>query len=178
MNIVELKNGSKAVIREAIPDDALQLLDIQFSIAGENRYMVTQSNEFNLTTTEEKQRIQEDLNRPGNMLLVAEINDEIIGFVSIRNESKKRKAHVGALGIFIQKEWRETSVGSTLMDVILKWAKNNPLIEKVGLAVFSNNERAIHLYKKLGFVEEGRRIKELKFNKEEYIDEILMYKFV
>lgn len=178
MNTVKLKDGSKAVIREVTPDDVAQLVDIQLSVAEENFYMVTESNEFNPTVEEEIQRIQESLDKPGNTLLTAEVNKDMIGFVEIESEKKKRKAHIGALDIFIKEQWRETGVGSALMDTSLEWAEDNPLIEKVGLAVFANNERAIRLYKKLGFVEEGRRVKELKFNDEEYVDEVLMCKFV
>jgi ribosomal protein S18 acetylase RimI-like enzyme len=38
--------------------------------------------------------------------------------------------------------------------------------------------KAMGLYRKLGFVEEGRRPRELKLGPEHYIDEILMYRFV
>ncbi|MEN1970491.1 GNAT family protein [Lentibacillus sp. N15] len=178
MNTVELKNGSEAVIREVILDDAVQLVDIQLSIAEENLYMVTESDEFSLTITEEMQRIQGSLDKPGNTIFVAEVNKNIIGFVGIGSETKKRKAHIGVLDIFIRNNWRETGVGTVLMDTILLWAGNDPLIEKIGLAVFASNERAVHLYKKLGFLVEGRRVRELKFNNEKYIDEILMYKLI
>ena len=60
----------------------------------------------------------------------------------------------------------------------LDWAEKNPLIEKVSLGVLSTNYRAIALYKSMGFVEEGRKIKEIKINENEYVDDILMYKFV
>jgi|SRR5690625_3740649 len=177
MKIIALKNGSKAVIREVTLDDASQLVDIQLSIANECLYMVSEPDEFNLTVLEESQRIRENIDKLGNTQLVAEVDGNIIGFAVIRNEIKKRKAHIDVLGIFIQKEWRETGIGSALMNAMLESVKNNPLIEKVGLAVFANNERAIQLYRKLGFVEEGRRVGELKFN-DEYIDEVLMYKFI
>lgn len=177
MNAEVLRNGLKAVIREVVSDDVSQLVDVQLSIAEENLYMVSESNEFNLTTVEEQKRIQENIDKPGNIQLVAEVEKDIIGFAIIRNETKKRKAHIGALSVFIQKEWRETGVGGALLNEILEQVKNNPLIEKVGLAVFANNVRAIHLYKSLRFLEEGRKVRELKFN-DKYIDEILMYKFV
>ncbi|MCO7126428.1 GNAT family N-acetyltransferase [Sporolactobacillus shoreicorticis] len=40
---------------------------------------------------------------------------------------------------------------------MIEWAKANPLIEKVASGVFSTNEAAIHLYKSMGFMEDGRR---------------------
>jgi len=65
-----------------------------------------------------------------------------------------------------------------LLEKLLKWAELNPYIEKISLGVFSTNESAIALYKKMGFVEEGRKINEIKLNDKQYIDDVLMYKMV
>jgi RimJ/RimL family protein N-acetyltransferase len=48
----------------------------------------------------------------------------------------------------------------------------------VCLQVFANNTDAIALYKKFGFVEEGRKVKEIKFCEDRYDDVILMAKFI
>ena len=69
-------------------------------------------------------------------------------------------------------------IGRMLVNELLDWAEKNPFIEKVSLGVFSTNYRAISLYKSMGFKEEGRKIKEIRMNENEYIDDILMYKFV
>ncbi len=47
--------------------------------------------------------------------------------------------------------------------MLLAWATADPLIEKVCLEVFTTNIGAIRLYRKLGFVEEGLRPKDIKF---------------
>lgn len=69
-------------------------------------------------------------------------------------------------------------IGKLLMKGILDWAELNPLIEKVSLGVFSTNERAIALYEKMGFTEEGRKVKEFKMENGSYIDDVLICKFV
>ncbi len=69
-------------------------------------------------------------------------------------------------------------IGKELIEALLDWAEANPLIEKVSLGVFSTNHRAISLYKRLGFIEEGRKIKEFKMSENEYVDDIIMYKLV
>jgi RimJ/RimL family protein N-acetyltransferase len=43
------------------------------------------------------------------------------------------------------------------------------------LQVFATNENAIKLYKKLGFIEEGRHIKAIKQLDGEYVDIVQMY---
>jgi len=60
------------------------------------------------------------------------------------------------------------------MNELIDWAKNNPGVEKVCLSVHANNERAINLYKSLGFVQEGYLKKDLRFPDGSYIDTVLM----
>lgn len=65
-----------------------------------------------------------------------------------------------------------------LLQTLIKWAEGHPVIEKLSLGVFSTNYPAIHLYKKMGFVEEGRKIKDIKLSHDVYVDDVLMYKMV
>ncbi len=76
------------------------------------------------------------------------------------------------------KEWRGRGVGTALLKSLLEWATAHPLIEKVWLEVFATNERAIRLYRKLGFVEEGVRPQDIKLGPGRYVDTLAMYKFV
>jgi RimJ/RimL family protein N-acetyltransferase len=48
----------------------------------------------------------------------------------------------------------------------------------VCLDVFAVNEPAIGLYKKLGFIEEGRRIRDIQRGADDYVDTVMMYRFV
>ena len=59
---------------------------------------------------------------------------------------------------------------------VIEWSEQNG-VEKIDLEVFADNIPAIGLYKKFGFIEEGRKIKAIKSN-EEYKDIILMSKFL
>ena len=65
-----------------------------------------------------------------------------------------------------------------MLEALLEWAEANPLIEKIGLSVFSSNADAFRLYRRLGFAEEGRRAKAIRLAPGEYVDEVLMAKFV
>jgi ribosomal protein S18 acetylase RimI-like enzyme len=55
----------------------------------------------------------------------------------------------------VDRDWRSRGVGSALMTEAFRWARWAG-IEKVGLTVYPHNQRAINLYKKFGFAEEGR----------------------
>ncbi len=111
-------------------------------------------------------------------MLVAEIDGEVVGVIVFSSRNLIRLSHTGSISMMIKKEHRNMGIGKLLLKELLAWAEQNPLIEKVSLGVFSTNHRAIALYKNLGFVEEGRKIKEYKLNNDVYLDDILMYKFV
>lgn len=103
----------------------------------------------------------------------------MIGWIAFVKEiDRKRTSHAGTIGVFVSKEYRGQGAGKMLLAALLEWARKNPAIEKVSLSVFSTNERAISLYKKMGFLEEGRKIKEFKISENEYWDDVFMYKFV
>ncbi len=78
----------------------------------------------------------------------------------------------------VGREHRGQGIGTALLETLLEWARESPIIEKVGLSVLSKNRRAIGLYEKLGFVAEGRRSREVKLAPGEYLDDISMCRFV
>ncbi len=67
----------------------------------------------------------------------------------------------GELGMLVAREWRGRGVGSALLEAAIAWARGRGL-HKLSLTVFAHNEPAIALYRKYGFVEEGRRVKHFR----------------
>jgi len=58
----------------------------------------------------------------------------------------------------VAREWRGRIVGLELLAAAIEWARERGL-HKLSLGVFAHNAAAIALYRKFGFVEEGRRVK-------------------
>jgi RimJ/RimL family protein N-acetyltransferase len=172
------KNNVKYIIRTGKLEDAEAVLDIQNSVISEGEYLITISEEFNKTPLQQREWIEKLLENEKETLIVAEINGEVVGWIVFLSQNRKRLSHTGSFGMMISKSYRGLGIGKMLVKALLDWADKNPLIEKVSLGVFSTNHRAITLYKSMGFVEEGRKIKEFKINENEYVDDILMYKFV
>ncbi|CAM5222958.1 hypothetical protein UACE39S_06348 [Ureibacillus acetophenoni] len=113
----------------------------------------------------------------GKLAILAEYQGNIIGFLDFHNGGKKRTQHQGEFGMSVAEAFRNQGVGRALLKCLLDWAKDHPLIEKVCLEVFAENTNAIALYKKFGFVEEGRKQKAIKVSDEKYHDLILMAYF-
>jgi RimJ/RimL family protein N-acetyltransferase len=173
------KDNVEYIIRNVKLEDAEVLLDIESSVISEGKYFIVVSEEVEKKPLQqEKERIQSILDNIKETLIIAEVNDVVVGSIEFRSQNRKRLSHTGSVSMSISKNYRDMGIGKVLLKALLDWAEENPLIEKVSLGVLSTNQRAISLYKQMGFLEEGRLIKEYKLNHGEYIDDVLMYKFV
>jgi ribosomal protein S18 acetylase RimI-like enzyme len=108
----------------------------------------------------------------GNPLHVALDGERVIGWCEVRREQLPGREHSGVLGVGVRAPFRGAGLGRRLMEAALAdaWQRGFARIE---LWVRGPNAAAIGLYRKLGFVEEGRRrdAVRLGFGPE---DEILM----
>jgi ribosomal protein S18 acetylase RimI-like enzyme len=80
---------------------------------------------------------------------------------------------VGDIGMLVVREWRGRGVGSALVAAAIEKARYDGL-HKLSLEVFPHNEAAIALYRKFGFVEEGRRVQHYRRASGELWDAIVM----
>jgi putative acetyltransferase len=108
------------------------------------------------------QRLGEIL-APGkaDILLVAERPDasgqpQVVGNAGLlASGAALRRRHVMNLGIAIASDAQGQGVGSTLMKALCDWADHWGQVLRIELTVFTDNARAIALYRRFGFVQEG-----------------------
>src|SRR6266487_2501165 len=79
----------------------------------------------------------------------------------------------GEIGMLVDRDWRGRGVGSALVRAAIDWARDQRL-HKLCLEVFAHNAAAIALYRKSGFVEEGRRVRQYRRASGELWDTIMM----
>lgn len=65
--------------------------------------------------------------------------------------------HSAGFGIMVHRDWQGRGVGRALMEAALDVADNWLMLTRVELTVFTDNARAIGLYKSLGFEIEGTK---------------------
>ncbi|NGT59321.1 GNAT family N-acetyltransferase [Clostridium perfringens] len=123
---------------------------------------------------EEEELIKEKIiNRGKNQYwYVAEENGKVIGLGILMNHGNLRKKHVGVITLMVNSDYQNKGVGSILMDKLINLSESLNII-RLELCVFRDNYKAINLYKKFGFKEEGIKVKSALKNGE-YIDEIMM----
>ncbi|ELC8413029.1 GNAT family N-acetyltransferase [Clostridium perfringens] len=123
---------------------------------------------------EEEELIKEKIiNRGKNQYwYVAEENGKVIGLGILMNHGNLRKKHVGVITLMVNSDYQNKGVGSLLMDKLINLSESLNII-RLELCVFRDNYKAINLYKKFGFKEEGIKVKSALKNGE-YIDEVMM----
>ncbi|EGT0015243.1 GNAT family N-acetyltransferase [Clostridium perfringens] len=103
---------------------------------------------------------------------VAEEDGKVLGLGILMNHGNLRKKHVGVITLMVNSDYQNKGIGSLLMDKLINLSESLNII-RLELCVFRDNYKAINLYKKFGFKEEGIKIKSALKNGE-YADEIIM----
>lgn len=96
--------------------------------------------------------------QPGTMNLVAEREGEVIGHMGLEAYQKPRRKHVGTFGIAVAGQRQGQGVGSQLLQAAIDLADNWLNLSRLELEVYTDNQAAIALYQKYGFVIEGTAI--------------------
>lgn len=165
----ELKNGSAITLHEAEPSDAKELITFVNTVGGESDYLTLGANEFALTEEHEADFLKTCQASDNNIYLVAVLADKIVGTLHFGAGSRARVRHSGELGMSVLKDYGGQGIGALLLESLVDWAKQTNIIKKINLRVRSDNEHAIRLYKRKGFVIEGTLSNEL-FIKGHYYD--------
>lgn len=168
------RNGREFIIRHGMESDAIALIEFAHRCIEDGEGQVMVPGEFKMTEEKEREWIKSLREDPNELLLVALADSEIIGNIDFHIGKRQRTCHAGMFGMSVHKDWRSQGVGFALLSELVKWATSRPHIEKIGLRVLANNLRAINLYKKLGFQQEGYSPKVIKLGSDEYVDDIQM----
>lgn len=89
--------------------------------------------------------------------IVAVADGEVVGMVHVQDS----RHGFGELGMLVARGWRGKGVGSALLEAAIAKAREEGL-HKLSLSVFPHNAAAMALYRRFGFVEEGRRTKQYR----------------
>ena len=105
-------------------------------------------------------------------VLVAELDGRVVGYGNISVRDGKRR-HSAWLGIAVHDEFAGRGAGQLLMKALLELADQWIGLIRVDLEANADNERAIAMYRRFGFVEEGRQ-KKAYFTDGAYVDNVIM----
>ncbi|HLR45516.1 MAG TPA: GNAT family N-acetyltransferase [Deinococcales bacterium] len=163
---------SGTVIRTARPSDASQLHELQEGIYAEGRWFVGHA----APPIESLRQRVRFLNPRSMLYLVAERNNQLLGWLELNRIQPQRMQHVALLTIAIGAPWRRQGLGRALLNEAYGWAARVG-ISKITLNVRSGNSGAIALYEAEGFRLEGRELEHFVTD-DGYEDNLIMARSV
>lgn len=116
-------------------------------------------------------RIENDSNR-ADFLIFSKDYNKIVGEVVINEVSEKDRSANIRIAIYKKEDFNK-GYGSEAIILALNYGFGMFNLHRIELSVFEFNERAVHVYEKLGFVKEGIKRDTLYFN-HGYHNEIIM----
>ncbi|WP_324606447.1 GNAT family N-acetyltransferase [Xenorhabdus nematophila] len=85
----------------------------------------------------------------GNIDFVAEVDGKVVGTMGIFTYANPRRRHAVGIGIGVDEAYFGKGVGSKMMAFVIDYVFNWLGCIRIELEVFSDNEKAIGLYKKI-----------------------------
>lgn len=172
------RDGAPLRLEPATDEDALATLVLQRGVLAEGDWFITEPGELAISPTQRALEIRDLARQDNSLFLLARRGASVLGYLTLHGGTLRRMRHTTKLAVLVDARFRGIGVGSALLSAGLDWAVANPAIDKVGLAVYGDNTRAIRLYEALGFVEEGRREREYKLADGSWRGDVLMYRWV
>ena len=167
-------NGEEAIIRSARSEDAPLLKDLREATAAETHFLAREPEDGPFNLERMKGFLDSFEASKTDFMINAFLGDQIVGDLGVFMVRPHLKyMHRGYLGMSIRQKYTGMGLGSYMMSLAIEQAKLNGF-EQLELGVYSDNERARHLYEKSGFKEYGINPRAFKLLDGTYRDEIIM----
>jgi len=145
-------------------------------VEAESDYMLWETGERNMETTKQVNMSKNFRQSDNSTILVAENNDELIGYVLARGGNARRNRHSAYIVTGVLKQYRGQGIGTKLFKALEQWAISCD-VSRLELTVVTQNVNGLSLYKKAGYDIEGTKKNSLKINGE-FVDEYYMAKIL
>lgn len=169
--IFPAKDGREVILRTPKWEDIDDAMEFINSLVEEDAMILVNKPKTREDEIEWIANSMKKLEKSEFIMIFAEVDGHMVGCVEV-NPHFGKMSHIGSLGISVRKEYRDIGIGVDLMKEAEKHAIHMRL-KTMQLEVFEKNERAIHVYEKMGYKVTGR-IPEGVLHKGEYQDVLIM----
>lgn len=178
-----LRDGRQVTLRAASVKDAEQIVNLDRAIVDAGEGVVLGLDQVRLT--DDARRHIDGFYRgasagSASVLLVAEIENtttSIAASAELRQLEPALCSHVGMLSVGVHPLYQRLGLGSALMQALIAHARSFGLA-RLELYVRDDNERAMALYRSLGFSHEGTRARFVRKPSGEYVDDHIFALFL
>ena len=159
-------------IRDLEENDSEQFADLLVQLSRETVHTLMTEQESIALGKTQHERTQQLILASNHKILLAMYDEALVGFVGLTQGLFERNKHCAALMIGVLVNYWEQGIARQLMQQSLLWAEARGIV-RIEVDVLAANERAIKLYQRFDFKEEGTKQAAL-FVDNTYLDEILM----
>jgi len=119
-----------------------------------------------------KRKLENPPERMHRLVAVTEDEDRAVGLISLC-QGQGRRSHAGEVAMWVHPELHNQGIGTALLGAAVDLGERWLDLKRIELNVFVDNQPAIRLYEKFGFVVEGTARK-YAYRNGEYVDVLLM----
>lgn len=147
---IHLKDGRTGLLRSPKTEDAPQMLAYLALTAGETPYLIRYPEECTETLEQEAAFLQKMSNSPIDMMIVCVVDGRIAGNCQLARHGRIKTRHRAGVAIALKKEFWGLGIGTAMFEEMILCARNWG-VTQLELEVIDGNERAMGLYRKMGF---------------------------
>ncbi|MDV2581390.1 GNAT family N-acetyltransferase [Alkalibacillus haloalkaliphilus] len=163
-------------IREVHLSDAEKLSTLIQQVDEFSEYMLWEPGERKISQDHQEKMIESFLEKANSMILVAVVDDELVGYLLAMGGNARRNKHSAYIVLGVLQGYRGHGIGTGLLNELERWATKND-IHRLELTTVVSNKAGVSLYKKMGFGIEGTKRDSL-FIDGAYVDEYYMSKLL
>ena len=153
---ITLKDGRTCTLRNGEENDGEAVLANFILTHEQTDYLLSYPDENTTTAEQEGRFLQEKTNSDSGVELLAEVDGAVVGLAGIDAVGGREKIrHRADFGISVDRQYWNLGIGTALMNACIECARKAGY-EQIELSVVAENEPAIAMYEKAGFVEYGR----------------------
>jgi RimJ/RimL family protein N-acetyltransferase len=164
-------------IRKIELEDAARVLALRLRLDAESRFMMLEPGERATSVEDQRAEIAAIQAQANSAVFLAEIGDgALAGYLSAEGGVFRRNRHVAYIVVGVLEEFAGRGIASALFRALEAWAPAHG-IHRLELTVMAHNQRALRLYRRMGFVEEGTRRRAVRVDGK-FVDELAMAKLI
>lgn len=171
----DMKDGRKALIRSPREEDIPGMLDYLFLSAGETEFILRYPEECGKYTYEGEKALFERLNASQEAaMLVCIVDGKVAGSCQISFHQRLKTKHRASVAITLLREFWNQGIGTRMFLEMIRIAEQFGGILQMELEFVEGNDRARHLYEKMGFRIAGVRPNAIRLKNGTLLNEYIM----
>lgn len=144
------------IIEPKMIDSILDIRQLLLNLADESDNFPFTSEDMNMSDENIKSFLDFLIKMPNSTLVLAYVDKQLVGLGFLEGGKKARTYHLASLGIGVLQLYKNRGIGSQIIDKLIDFSHEGEYIAKIDVLVRLSNQPAISLYKRKGFLIEGK----------------------